>query len=82
MPISIDPIREFVNRHVGPDDRDRKNMLEALGVEVLTGCRVTAIDAGGVTMQAPQGEQRLAARTVLWAAGVAASPLGRLLAQA
>lgn len=55
-------------------DKARKQ-LEQLGVEVRTGDAVTAIDAEGVNI----GEQRLAARTVLWAAGVAASPIGRLL---
>ncbi len=59
-----------------------RRQLEKLGVEVLTGCRVTGIDAAGVDLQGPQGAQRLAARTVLWAAGVAASPLGRPLAEA
>jgi NADH dehydrogenase len=49
--------------------------LEHLGVEVRTGARVTAIDADGVTL----GEERIAARTVLWAAGVQASPLARTL---
>ena len=52
--------------------------LERLGVEVATGVPVTAIDAGGVRL----GEQPIAARTVLWAAGVAASPLGGLLGTA
>lgn len=56
--------------------------LHRLGVEVMTGCRVTAIDDGGVTLDGPQGVQRLEARTVLWAAGVAASPLGHALAAA
>jgi NADH dehydrogenase len=45
--------------------------LEKLGVHVHTGEPVTAIDAGGVHI----GDAALAARTVLWAAGVAASPL-------
>src|SRR6185369_11858359 len=49
--------------------------LERLGVTVWLGKRVTGIDAEGVTM----GADRLAARTVLWAAGVAASPLGASL---
>jgi len=49
--------------------------LRKLGVEVHTGRPVTAIDADGVTM----GEARIDSRTVLWAAGVAASPLGRQL---
>lgn len=47
--------------------------LARLGVEVRTGVPVTAIDAEGVTL----GEERIAARTTLWAAGVAASPLAR-----
>ncbi len=49
--------------------------LHALGVEVLTGAPVQAIDALGYE----RSGQRTAARTVLWAAGVAASPLGRCL---
>jgi NADH:ubiquinone reductase (H+-translocating) len=47
--------------------------LEALGVHVWTGAAVTAVDAEGVQM----GADRLAARTVVWAAGVEASPLAR-----
>ncbi|HEY2902653.1 MAG TPA: NAD(P)/FAD-dependent oxidoreductase [Polyangia bacterium] len=49
--------------------------LEKLGVEVRVGARVQAIDDGGVTVEG----ERIAARTVLWAAGVAASPLARSL---
>jgi NADH dehydrogenase len=49
--------------------------LQRLGVEVHTGAPVTAIDGGGVDI----GGRRLASRTVLWAAGVAASPMGRRL---
>jgi len=45
--------------------------LHEMGVEVLTGVRVTAIDAQGVSL----GEQRIDASTVLWAAGVRASSL-------
>jgi NADH dehydrogenase len=53
--------------------------LEQLGVEVRTGCKVTGIDATGVTYSGPGGEERLAAKTVIWSAGVAASPLGKSL---
>jgi NADH dehydrogenase len=52
-----------------------RRQLESLGVEVRTGSLVTALDDTGVGL----GEERIAARTVLWAAGVAASPLGRAL---
>ena len=57
-----------------------QRQLEKLGVEVRTGRKVTSIDAGGVTMLSASGEERLEARTVLWAAGVAASPLAKVLA--
>jgi NADH dehydrogenase len=54
--------------------------LGRLGVEVQLGCQVVGIDEMGVDYRQAGGEpQRLAARTVLWAAGVAASPLGRAL---
>lgn len=52
-----------------------KAQLEALGVEVRTGARVTHIDQTGVWL----GEEHIAARTVLWAAGVQASPLAKAL---
>ena len=49
--------------------------LERLGVELRVGQHVTDIDGRSVTM----GDQKLPARTVVWAAGVAASPLARSL---
>jgi NADH dehydrogenase len=49
--------------------------LENLGVQVWTSSMVTAIDADGVEI----GKERLRAGTVLWAAGVTASPLGKTL---
>jgi NADH dehydrogenase len=49
--------------------------LAGLGVEVHTGARVTAIDAAGVVMSG----QAIAAHTVIWAAGVAGSDLGKQL---
>jgi len=52
-----------------------RRQLERLGVEVRVGEAVTAIDETGVTL----GGQHIPTRTTLWAAGVAASPLGRQL---
>lgn len=52
-----------------------RRQLERIGVDVRTGVPVGNIDAEGVQL----GDERIATRTVLWAAGVAASPLGRLL---
>jgi len=57
--------------------------LKQLGVEVLTGAKVNRIDATGLGFDGPdasQGLTSLSARTVVWAAGVAASPLGKALA--
>jgi NADH dehydrogenase len=59
-----------------PSLTDRaRNQLERLGVEVRTGALVTAIDEAGVEI----GQDRIEAATVLWAAGVAASPVGAML---
>ena len=55
--------------------------LEGLGVEVRTGTRVTGIDAHGVDVEGPDGDERVEARTVVWAAGVQASPLGARLGE-
>jgi len=49
-----------------------KRSLEQLGVDVRLGAAVTACDAAGVSL----GAERIEARTVLWAAGVMASPAG------
>ncbi len=50
--------------------------LESLGVEVMTSSLVEAIDATGVTLK---DGTRIDSATVLWAAGVKASPIGEML---
>jgi NADH dehydrogenase len=52
-----------------------RRSLERLGVEVRTGSVVTGIDDDGVLV----GSERISAGTVLWAAGVAASPIAQSL---
>jgi NADH dehydrogenase len=52
-----------------------EQQLRALGVEVHTGLRVTGVEPGFVIA----GDQRFPAAVTLWAAGVQASPLGKLL---
>jgi len=52
-----------------------KVQLESLGVEVRLGTRVQEVDAEGVTV----GGERIAARTVLWAAGVQGAAVGSSL---
>jgi len=56
--------------------------LEKRHVEVRTNSRVTDIDERGVTVLADGKESRVGSRTVLWAAGVQASPLGASLGAA
>jgi NADH dehydrogenase len=58
-----------------------ERQLIALGVRTRLSARVTAIDAAGVTVQAAGQTEHIATRTVLWAAGVRASGLGRKLAE-
>ena len=55
-----------------PEELSRKAQrhLESLGVEVLTNARVTNVDADGIVV----GGQKIPAGTVLWGAGVVASP--------
>ena len=52
-----------------------KKQLERLGVQVRTGEAVSAIDEHGVKL----GNEHVVSRTVLWAAGVSASPVGAML---
>ena len=55
--------------------RQAQRDLEEVGVEVRTGTRVTGVEEGVVTL----GDERLPARTIIWAAGNTASPLVRML---
>jgi len=52
-----------------------REQLVRMGVDVRTGLMVTEIDDHGVSL----GTERIEARTVLWAAGVVASPLAKTL---
>jgi NADH:ubiquinone reductase (H+-translocating) len=59
-----------------------KRSLERLGVTVQLDRHVSDVDAGGVTIEPRQGPgERIAARTVIWAAGVRASELARVLGE-
>jgi NADH:ubiquinone reductase (H+-translocating) len=51
--------------------------LERLGVEVRLGARVVGVDETGLDLEGG----RIEARTKIWAAGVQASPLGRMIAE-
>ena len=55
--------------------------LVRLGVTPRTNVMVTGIDAGSVTVKTANGVDRIAARTIIWAAGVRASSFGKVLQQ-
>jgi NADH:quinone reductase (non-electrogenic) len=58
-----------------------RRALEKTGVEIQVERVVTNVDRDGVEVKAPDGTvQRYEAKTKIWAAGVAASPLAKLLA--
>jgi NADH:ubiquinone reductase (H+-translocating) len=56
--------------------------LEAMGVEVRPNTMAVDMDDDSITVKGPQGEERILAKTKIWAAGVQASPLARMLAEA
>jgi NADH:ubiquinone reductase (H+-translocating) len=58
-----------------------RKMLTRLGVTVRTGAMVTDIRADGVTIREDDHTEEIPTRTILWAAGVLASPLGRILGE-
>jgi NADH dehydrogenase len=62
--------------------RRAREALSELGVTVSTGAMVTAIEDGSLAVKRGGSEETIEAATILWAAGVEASPLGRLLSDA
>ncbi|MBM5806852.1 MAG: NAD(P)/FAD-dependent oxidoreductase [Cyanobacteria bacterium M_surface_10_m2_179] len=55
--------------------------LQRSGVELLLGGRVKTIEEGKLVVTTTDGEVTLEASTICWTAGVAASPLGKLLSE-
>jgi NADH:ubiquinone reductase (H+-translocating) len=59
-----------------------RRQLNKIGVEVQLGAMVTDVDADGIEIKDADGQvRRIEAATKIWAAGVQASPLGRLLGE-
>lgn len=56
--------------------------LTRLGVEVRTGARVIRIEPQSLTLRSHEREEVVSTRSVFWAAGVQASPLGKMVAEA
>jgi NADH dehydrogenase len=62
--------------------RYTRRRLQRMGVDILLNTAAQAMDRSSVTVKGPDGDQRIAARTKIWAAGVQASPLAAMLAEA
>jgi NADH dehydrogenase len=74
-----EPLANFGDRLSGR----ASSQLEKMGVELRMGLRVIGVDPFGVDAQSADGtKSRFESGTVIWAAGVQASPLARLLAEA
>jgi NADH dehydrogenase len=65
-----------------PEDLSQKasRSLAKLGVQVRCGSMVKHVDEEGLTIEADKRTDSIAAKTVVWAGGIAASPLGKILA--
>ncbi len=74
--------RPLTSFHPALSEAARRS-LERLGVTVCTGRQVVELDDRSVTLgREDGGPERIAARTTVWAAGVTASPLAAMLAEA
>jgi len=58
-----------------------RKVLEGMGVEVRVNTLAVDMDHFSITVKGPDGIERIPTRTRIWAAGVQASPLARLLAK-
>jgi NADH:ubiquinone reductase (H+-translocating) len=68
-----------------PESLQRRaaRQLERMGVEIHLGAKVTGMDQRGIDTGAEDPPvRRIEAATKIWAAGVQASPLGRMVAEA
>jgi NADH:ubiquinone reductase (H+-translocating) len=78
-------LMEGAPRVLGPFPEDlsakAEKLVTRLGVEVIKGVMVTNIDATGVTFKRGDASETLAAKTVLWAGGVTATPFARKVAE-
>src|SRR5262249_55010417 len=64
-----------------PEDLAQKatGSLSKLGVQVKCGAKVQHVDKDGLTVKSDGRTDSIAAKTVIWAGGVTASPLGKIL---
>lgn len=76
----VEGLPRILNMYVPRLSAHAVGALHELGVAVLLNTKVTNVDGDGVDIESATGKERLPAKTVLWAAGVKASPLAKILA--
>jgi NADH dehydrogenase len=62
--------------------RYTQRRLERMGVEVRLSTAAVGLSHNGITVNGSEGEEQIPARTKIWAAGVQASPLAKMIADA
>jgi NADH dehydrogenase len=78
----VDPVPQVLPGYPEKLQESAARTLEGLGVELLMNHKVVDVGADHVDVEGPDGTRtRIDAQTKVWAAGVAASPLGRLLGE-
>ena len=77
--ILIEAMDEILGAFPPDLSESARRQLEELGVEVRLGCKVRDVQADGVRIEGPAGEETIETRNVLWAAGIAGNPLLRSL---
>jgi len=80
--VLIDALGQVLSTCPSSLRRHAHQRLTAMGVQVLLDTSAAAVDAGGITLNTADGHtERIDTHTVIWAAGVRASPLTATLAQ-
>ena len=80
--VLLEALDRVLQAYPESQSQSAKGQLERLGVEVRLKTKVVGIDESSVRVEGERGEERIPARTVLWAAGVLASSFARKVASA
>ncbi|MGI9209389.1 MAG: NAD(P)/FAD-dependent oxidoreductase, partial [Rhodococcus sp. (in: high G+C Gram-positive bacteria)] len=80
--VLLDGAPDVLPVYGGKLSRKTRQTLEGLGVHIQLNAMVTGVDADGLTVKEKDGtERRIESQCKVWSAGVAASPLGKQLAE-
>ncbi len=80
--VLLDGAPDVLPVYGGKLSRKTRQTLERLGVQIQLNAMVTGVDADGLTVKDKDGtERRIESQCKVWSAGVAASPLGKQLAE-